>query len=99
MEACNLYPIGDGSEHWGRPGSLGKYGMIDWLRSQAAKICSADQTEKQNTEREGLGGHLESLNLETSSLVRCLHLFIDVVGSHCGDMRVMGLVADPETGH
>ena len=54
-----MYPIGDGSEHWGRPGSLGKYGMIDWLRSQAAKICSADQTEKQNTEREGpgSGGH------------------------------------------
>ena len=35
----------------------------------------------------------------TKSLVRCLHVFIDVVGSHCGDMRVMGLVADPEPGH
>ena len=64
--------------------------------------CRPDRETKH---REGgairLKGHLESgnLNLETNSLVRCLHLFIDVVGSHCGDMRVMGLVADPETGH
>ena len=59
--------------------------------------CRPDRETKHQAAR--LRGHLGSLSLETSSLVRCLHLFIDVVGSHCGDMRVMGLVADPETGH
>ena len=55
MDSCNLYPIGDGSEHWGRMGSLGKYGMIDWLRSQAAKICSPHQTETKHREVRGRG--------------------------------------------
>ena len=63
--------------------------------------CRPDRETKHREGGARHRGHLESenLSLETSSLVRCLHLFIDVVGSHCGDMRVMGLVADPETGH
>ena len=65
--------------------------------------CRPDRETKHREGGARLGGHSErgSLSLETNSLVRCLHLFIDVVGSHCGDMRVMGLVlvADPETGH
>ena len=63
--------------------------------------CRPDRETKHREGGARLRGHLENLSLETSSLVRCLHLFIDVVGSHCGDMRVMGLVlvADPETGH
>ena len=81
-----MYPIGDGSEHWGRLGSLGKYGMIDWLRSQAAKICSPHQTEKQNTEGEGprLRVNMESQNLNRvqtvwSGAYICLLMLLEAI--------------------
>ena len=67
------------------------------------KHAAQTQTEKQNTEREGLTAHtlgnIQSWNLETSNLVRCPDVLLDVVGSDRGDMRVMVMGADPGPGH
>ena len=78
-------------------GSLGKYGMIDWLRSWSAKICSPD-SDRETKHGEGgaqLRGTSRPGNLGTTFW--SAPVLFDDVGSDLCDMRV--IVADPGPGH